>query len=122
MIFLPKFDGRVLAKKIAKPKHFGTCCSPAKAGVHFSAVRAADKWVPAFAGKRNYFAVLECIPVVIPGHRVAMNPGPMNTDFEQLVSTPQHTLDETVFMGSGFGPLGRPGMTRVILGQAFRGY
>jgi len=36
----------------------------------------------------------------------------MNTDLEQLASTPQNTLGETVFMGSGLGPTGRPGMTR----------
>ena len=35
----------------------------------------------------------------------------MNTDREQLVSM-QNLLDQTVFMGSGFGPMGRPGMTR----------
>jgi hypothetical protein len=45
---------------------------------------------------------------VIPGHRAAMNPEPMNTDLEQLVSAPENILDQTVFMGSGFGPTAAP--------------
>jgi hypothetical protein len=40
---------------------FGACNhkhrSPAKAGVHFSALETGQKWVPAFAGKRIF---LEC--------------------------------------------------------------
>jgi hypothetical protein len=31
--------------------------SPAKAGVYFSVPETADRWVPAFAGKRN---AVEC--------------------------------------------------------------
>jgi hypothetical protein len=58
---------------------------------------------------------------VIPGHRAAMNPEPMHTDLEKHVPTPASTWDTTVFMGSGFGPAGRPGMTKVISGQTLRG-
>jgi len=46
-----------------------------------------------------------------------MNPELMNTDREKLISAPQNSVGQTVFMGSGFGPMGHPGMTRVISGQ-----
>jgi hypothetical protein len=45
---------------------------------------------------------------VIPGHRAAMSPEPMHTDLENRVATFAGNLDKTVFMGSGFGPTGRP--------------
>jgi len=52
---------------------------------------------------------------VIPGHRAAMNPEPMHTDFLKVDSNAAADfLDKTVFMGSGFGLAGRPGMTTVI--------
>jgi hypothetical protein len=49
-----------------------------------------------------------------------MNPEPMHTDLEKRVPTPQPPSAKPVFMGSGFGPAGRPGMTEVISGQALR--
>ncbi len=49
-----------------------------------------------------------------------MNPEPMSTDPEKCVPRPVTTSEETVFMGSGFGPAGRPGMTKVVLSQALR--
>jgi hypothetical protein len=60
------------------------------------------------------------ISPVIPGHRAAMSPEPMHTDLENYVGTFAGNLDNTVFMGSGFGPMGRPGMTKVISSQTLR--
>ncbi len=63
---------------------------------------------------------LSAFLLVIPGHRAAMNPEPMNTDLEKCVPRPATTSEETVFMGSGFGPAGRPGMTKVVSSQTPR--
>ena len=38
----------------------------------------------------------------------------MNTDLASPVAAPERNLDQTVFMGSGLDPAGRPGMTKVI--------
>jgi hypothetical protein len=48
-----------------------------------------------------------------------MNPEPMNTDLERRVPTPE-TLGQPVFMGSRFGPAGRPGTTEIVSSQALR--
>ena len=47
-----------------------------------------------------------------------MNPEPMHTGREKAALAPQPTLEEPVFMGSGFGPTDRPGMTGIISSQA----
>ncbi len=57
---------------------------------------------------------------VVPGHREAMNPESMHTDPRKACSDVTAPWERTVFMGSGFGPAGRPGMTKVILSQALR--
>jgi hypothetical protein len=69
---------------------------------------------------RNALETLADVFLVIPGHRAAMNPEPMHTDLEKRVPTPHPPSAKPVFMGSGFGPAGRPGMTRAISGQALR--
>jgi hypothetical protein len=46
-----------------------------------------------------------------------MNPEAMNADSENLIAMPG-VLGGGWFMGSGLGPMGRPGMTKVISGQA----
>jgi hypothetical protein len=48
---------------------------------------------------------------VIPGHRAAMNPEPMNTDSSVGVLALECRCRTAVFMGSGSRPAGDPGMT-----------
>ena len=54
---------------------------------------------------------------VIPGHRAAMNPEAMHTEGEKRVSRLKNNSSMTVFMGSGLGPAGRPGMTKIVSNQ-----
>jgi hypothetical protein len=49
-----------------------------------------------------------------------MNPEPINTDLEKCVPRPAGALDKPVFIGSGFGPAGRPGMTKIVSRQFLR--
>jgi hypothetical protein len=51
--------------------------------------------------------------LVIPGHRAAMSPEPMNTVREKDTPATAKNRQATVFMGSGFAALPRPGMTIV---------
>jgi hypothetical protein len=43
-----------------------------------------------------------------------MNPEPMHTELTKKHSDAAATTNEPVFIGSGFGPTGRPGMTKII--------
>jgi hypothetical protein len=49
-----------------------------------------------------------------------MSPEPRNTDGENGGGDASESLDMAVFMGSGLGLTGRPGMTKVISGQTLR--
>ena len=49
-----------------------------------------------------------------------MNPEPVNTELTKVRSHATDTSEKTVFMGSGFGLEGRPGMTKVISSQTLR--
>jgi hypothetical protein len=49
--------------------------------------------------------------IVIPGHCAAMSPEPMNTGGCRLAPMHGASSSAAVFMGSGLGPAGRPGMT-----------
>jgi hypothetical protein len=48
---------------------------------------------------------------VIPGRIADANPEPMHTDFAGKPRAVEPQSAQTVFMGSGLDPLGRPGMT-----------
>jgi hypothetical protein len=54
------------------------------------------------------------------GAGASQNPEPMNTGRRKTGRDAGANLDKPVFMGSGLGPAGRPGMTKVISGQVLR--
>lgn len=49
---------------------------------------------------------------VIPGRRAAASPEPMNTTDSEEAARAMIIAADTMFMGSGLGPPGRPGMTK----------
>jgi hypothetical protein len=51
------------------------------------------------------------VAFVIPGCPEGAGPEPMNTDSEKTGSDVRKMLEKTVFLGSGFAAVQRPGMT-----------
>src|SRR5438445_3086199 len=84
---------------------------PAKAGIHSSAARASDKWVPAFAGTRS--AASQCSAALAEAFRRHLGPNPLRFEYPNS-SSPGLARGPT----SGFSWMAGPSEARSFIGKA----